>query len=67
MVEVIPARLAFLFTCIIVGIAVVVIYLVLLVVFGVIRQSELGNYPRPLQKVFRPLMRLAPSRMRERG
>lgn len=67
MVDVMPARLAFLLTCLVVGVAVVIIYLVLLVVFGVLRQSELSSYPRPLQKVFRPLMRLQPARMRERG
>lgn len=67
MVDVMPARLAFLLTCLVVGVAVVIIYLVLLVVFGVLRQSELSSYPRLLQKVFRPLMRLQPARMRERG
>ncbi len=67
LVEFMPARVAFLLTCLVVGMAVVVVYLVLLVMFGVLRQSELGSYPRPLQKVFRPLMRLQPSRLRDRG
>lgn len=67
LVHVMPARLAFLITCLVVGAAVVILYLVLLVVLGVLRQAELSTYPRPLQKVFRPLMKLQPSRIRERS
>lgn len=64
LVHVMPARLAFLITCLVVGVVVVVLYLVLLVGLGVLRQQELSNYPRMLQKVLRPLMRLQPARMR---
>lgn len=64
LVDVMPARLAFLFTCIIVGAVVVMIYLVMLIVLGVLREQELSSYPRMLQKVFKPLMRLQPKRMR---
>lgn len=53
-----PDRLAFLLACIAVGIIVPLIYLLLLVILRVIRRDELGTYPRPLQKVLRPLMRL---------
>lgn len=67
MVDIIPARIAFFITCLLVGAVVVVIYLVLLIMLGVLRQSELSSYPRLLQKLFRPLMRLQPSRLRERG
>ncbi|MGG1877819.1 polysaccharide biosynthesis protein [Paenibacillus cisolokensis] len=67
LVHVMPSRLAFLITCLIVGVVVVVVYLVLMVMFGVLRQSELASYPRPLQKLFRPLMKLQPARLRERG
>lgn len=53
-----PGRVAFFITCCIVGVAVVALYPVLLVVLRVVRKEELGTYPRALQKVFRPLMRL---------
>ena len=53
-----PARVSFLFTCLVVGVLVVVVYLVLMVVLRVLRKDELGSYPRILQKILRPLMRL---------
>ncbi|WP_151737201.1 putative polysaccharide biosynthesis protein ['Paenibacillus yunnanensis' Narsing Rao et al. 2020] len=59
-----PDRLAFLITCLIVGGAVVVIYLVLLVVLGVFSRQEIAGYPRALQKLLNPLMRLQPARVR---
>ncbi|WP_379159103.1 oligosaccharide flippase family protein [Paenibacillus sp. sgz5001063] len=59
-----PARVAFLITCLVVGAAVVVIYLVLLIVLGVLSRQEIAGYPRPLQKVLGPLMKLQPERIR---
>ncbi|MNW65326.1 hypothetical protein D3C74_437010 [compost metagenome] len=53
-----PARVSFLLTCLVVGVLVVVVYLVLMVVLRVLRKDELGSYPRILQKILRPLMRL---------
>jgi stage V sporulation protein B len=53
-----PARVSFLLTCLVVGLLVVVVYLVLMVVLRVLRKDELGSYPRILQKILRPLMRL---------
>ena len=53
-----PARVSFLMTCLVVGALVVVVYLVMLVILRVLRRDELGSYPRILQKVLRPLMRL---------
>lgn len=69
LVHIMPDRLAFLITCLVVGVVVVVLYLALLVMLGVLRQQELSSYPRILQKALRPLMRLQPSRLksRERG
>ncbi|OAB39076.1 hypothetical protein PMSD_03855 [Paenibacillus macquariensis subsp. defensor] len=64
LVHVMPARLAYLITCFIVGVVVVIIYLVMLIVLGVLREQELASYPRMLQKVFKPLMRLQPKRIR---
>ncbi|OBZ09628.1 hypothetical protein A8L34_20315 [Bacillus sp. FJAT-27264] len=64
--HVMPARLAFLLTCLVVGAAVVIIYLVLLIVLGVISKQEIAGYPRALQKLLNPLMRLQPARVRER-
>ncbi len=58
LVHLLPARVAFLIACCIAGAVVLVCYLILLVVLGVLRRDELGNYPRILQKVLRPLMRL---------
>lgn len=51
-------RVAFFLACAAVGVIVPAIYLLLLVVLRVIRRDELGTYPRPLQKILRPLMRL---------
>ncbi|MCJ8013962.1 polysaccharide biosynthesis protein [Paenibacillus sp. KQZ6P-2] len=62
--RIMPDRLAFLITCIIVGCAVVILYLVLMIMFGVLRQYELVNYPRKVQKLLRPLMRLQPARFK---
>ena len=67
LVHIMPDRLAYLVTCLVVGVAVVIIYLVLLIVLGVLRQDELSSYPRMLQKVFAPLMRLQPKRIRNRA
>ncbi|MET3548886.1 stage V sporulation protein B [Paenibacillus favisporus] len=69
LVRILPDRLAFLITCLVVGVVVVVLYLALLVMLGVLRQQELSSYPRILQKALRPLMRLQPSRLKsqERG
>jgi stage V sporulation protein B len=64
MTHIMPARLAFLITCMIVGGAVVILYLVLLIMFGVLRQHELASYPRKVQKLLRPLMRPQPSRFK---
>jgi O-antigen/teichoic acid export membrane protein len=64
LIHVMPARLAYLITCLVVGVAVVIIYLVMLIVLGVLRQEELSSYPRMLQKVFGPLMKLQPKRVR---
>lgn len=59
-----PARIAFLITCLVVGIAVVIIYLVLLIVLGVLSSQEIASYPRPLRKLLNPLMKLQPARVR---
>ncbi|WP_042197796.1 putative polysaccharide biosynthesis protein [Paenibacillus camerounensis] len=59
-----PDRIAFLITCLVVGAAVVVIYLVLLIVLGVFSRQEIAGYPRVLQKVLNPLMKLQPARVR---
>ncbi len=61
-----PARVAFLITCLVVGVAVVVIYLVLLIVLGVLSRQEVASYPRALQKLLKPLMKLQPERVRAR-
>ncbi|AOZ92013.1 putative polysaccharide biosynthesis protein [Paenibacillus crassostreae] len=66
LVNMMPDRLAYLITCIIVGVAVVMIYLVMLIVLGVLSQEELSSYPRKIQKVFMPLMKLQPHRVRNR-
>lgn len=64
--DLMPERLAFLITCLVVGVAVVVIYLVLLIVLGVLTRQEISSYPRALQKLLNPLMKLQPARVRMR-
>ncbi|MCM3785945.1 polysaccharide biosynthesis protein [Neobacillus mesonae] len=58
MADLMPARLAYLINCVIVGVAVLVSYFVLLILLRVLREDELKNYPRMIQKVLRPLMKL---------
>ncbi|MHA6533296.1 putative polysaccharide biosynthesis protein [Paenibacillus sp. BAC0078] len=62
--DMMPARLAFLITCLVVGAAVVIVYLVLLIVLGVLSRQEIAGYPRILQKLLNPLMKLQPARVR---
>lgn len=64
MTHLMPARLAFLITCLVVGAAVVLVYLVLLIILGVLSSQEIAGYPRPLRKVLSPLMKLQPARVR---
>ncbi|ETT32611.1 polysaccharide biosynthesis protein [Paenibacillus sp. FSL R7-269] len=64
MTQLMPARLAFLITCLVVGAAVVIVYLVLLIILGVLSSQEVAGYPRPLRKVLGPLMKLQPARVR---
>lgn len=58
LVGILPAKLAFMFTAGVVGVGVVALFVVGLVAFRVIRYDELSGYPRAVQKVLRPLMRL---------
>lgn len=51
-------KMGFLVTAGFIGVVVLVSFIVGLVVFRVIRKNELGGYPRLVQKVLRPLMRL---------
>ncbi|BCG60823.1 putative polysaccharide biosynthesis protein [Paenibacillus sp. URB8-2] len=60
------ARLAYLIACLAAGAAVVILYLVMLIVLGVLSAQELASYPRPVRKLLSPLMKLQPSRARER-
>ncbi|MNS11396.1 putative cell division protein YtgP [compost metagenome] len=53
-----PPRVGFFLACCLVGVAILILYPVMLVVLRVVRRDELGSYPRVLQKVLRPLMRL---------
>lgn len=64
MTHLMPARLAFLISCLVVGAAVVLVYLVLLIILGVLSSQEIAGYPRPLRKVLGPLMKLQPARVR---
>ncbi|AHV98845.1 putative polysaccharide biosynthesis protein [Paenibacillus sabinae] len=61
-----PARLAYLIACLAAGAAVVILYLVMLIVLGVLSAQELASYPRPVRRLLNPLMKLQPSRVRER-
>ncbi|MDP4098421.1 polysaccharide biosynthesis protein [Paenibacillus sp. P96] len=62
-----PSRFVFLVACIVSGLAVVLSYLVLLVLLRVLRRDELGSYPRIMQKVLRPFMRLQRGASGQRG
>lgn len=67
MVDLMPDRLAFFFTCCIVGVCVVALYPVMLVLLRVVRKEELSSYPRPLRKILSPLMRLQRSASSQQG
>ncbi|WP_314589545.1 polysaccharide biosynthesis protein [Paenibacillus terrigena] len=56
--HVMHARIAYFISSSLVGLVLIVLYPVMLVVFRVVTQQELSSYPRPLRKVFQPLMRL---------
>ncbi|TDL51106.1 polysaccharide biosynthesis protein [Paenibacillus dendritiformis] len=58
LVVILPAKLVYMLTAGIVGLVVVALFVVGLVAFRVVRQDELGSYPRLVQKALRPLMRL---------
>ncbi|MCM3338907.1 polysaccharide biosynthesis protein [Paenibacillus sp. MER TA 81-3] len=58
LVGILPAKLVYMFTAGIVALVVVALFVVGMVAFRVVRQDELGSYPRPVQKALRPLMRL---------
>ncbi|CAM3049002.1 polysaccharide biosynthesis protein [Paenibacillus sediminis] len=62
LVDMMPARLAFFIACCLVGMVVLALYPVLLILFRVVRENELSSYPKVLQKVLRPLMKLQRSR-----
>ncbi|EFM08726.1 polysaccharide biosynthesis protein [Paenibacillus curdlanolyticus YK9] len=62
--DTLPHKLAYLFSCGVAGIAAGIVYVVLLVMLRVVQPSDLGSFPGPLRKIFRPLMRLAPSSAR---
>ncbi|MFB5677097.1 oligosaccharide flippase family protein [Paenibacillus terreus] len=62
-----PSRVVFFMACILSGLTVVISYLVLLVLLRVLRRDELGSYPRVMQRVLRPLMRLQPGSSGQRG
>lgn len=51
-------RVAFFIASCLVGLAVVALYPLMLIVFRVVTADELGSYPKPIRKVFQPLMRL---------
>jgi len=51
-------RVAFFIGCCMVGIAILLVYPVMLVLLRVVKANELDSYPKVLRKVFRPLMRL---------
>lgn len=55
---ILPARVGFFFACCLVGVVILILYPVMLVIMRVVRKDELDSYPRVLQKVLRPLMRL---------
>ncbi|MBP2002063.1 stage V sporulation protein B [Paenibacillus shirakamiensis] len=51
-------RVIFFLICCVVGLVIMALYPVMLVILRVVRKDELASYPRVLQKVLRPLMRL---------
>lgn len=58
LVGILPAKLAFLITASVVGAVVVALFVIGLVAFRAIRYDELSGYPRPVQKVLCPIMKL---------
>ncbi|MBD8499129.1 putative polysaccharide biosynthesis protein [Paenibacillus arenosi] len=61
----VPDKLGLFFTAAFVSITVLVLFVAGLVIFRVIRSEELSGYPKAVQKLLRPLMRLQPSRARK--
>ncbi|WP_020616072.1 putative polysaccharide biosynthesis protein [Paenibacillus daejeonensis] len=59
-----PDRLAYLATAAVTGMAMLGLYLLLLIVMRVVRESDVKSFPGPLRKVFGLLMRLVPAKAR---
>ncbi|MWC29546.1 putative polysaccharide biosynthesis protein [Paenibacillus sp. MMS18-CY102] len=64
LLDAMPHKLAYLFSCCAAGAAAGIVYVVLLVLLRVVQPSDLSSFPGPLRKLFRPLMRLAPASAR---
>ncbi|GAC42699.1 membrane protein [Paenibacillus popilliae ATCC 14706] len=58
LVTIIPVKLAYLVTICIVTLFTIALFVIGFIVFGVVRRDELHSYPRGVQRVLRPLMRL---------
>ncbi|MFS0727175.1 putative polysaccharide biosynthesis protein [Paenibacillus sp. 1P07SE] len=62
-----PDRLAYIVTAALAGLVMLGLYLVLLILLRVVRESDVQTFPGPLRKVFRLLMRFIPARVRGTG
>ncbi|MBB3108434.1 stage V sporulation protein B [Paenibacillus phyllosphaerae] len=58
LLDALPAKVTYLLTLGATGIAALGVYAVLLIVLRVITPEEIGQYPGPMRKLLRPLMRL---------
>ncbi len=63
----VPDKIAFFFTAGIASLVVLIVFLMGLILFRVIRENEMGSYPRMVQKALRPFMRLQRQRTGLRG
>lgn len=61
LLDALPDKLVYLLGCFVAGAVAGVLYLALLVLLRVVRPADVRSFPRPLRKLFGPLMRLAPA------
>ncbi len=57
---VVPNKVAYLFSCAVMGAAIAVLYPALLVLLRVVTKDEIAGYPRPVRKLLAPFLKLRP-------
>ncbi|MFC5528578.1 putative polysaccharide biosynthesis protein [Cohnella yongneupensis] len=63
----VPDKIAFFFSCAVMGCAIAVLYPALLVLLRVVTAEEIAGYPRPVRKLLSPFLKLLAARQSSRA